>query len=63
MPLDSEDMKLLNPKIPEAALIPIEKKISHVKNDIERKMEQFKLKNIIVLVENDKPGEILGKSC
>ncbi len=23
-------------------------------------MEQFKLKNIIVLVENDKPGEILG---
>ena len=60
VPLDPEDMKLLNPKIPEAALIPIEKKIAHVKNDIERKMEQFKLKNIIVLVENDKPGEILG---
>lgn len=53
-------MKLLNPKIPDAALIPIKKKIAHVKNDIERKMEQFKLKNIIVLVENDKPGEILG---
>ena len=61
VPLDSEDMKLLNPKIPEAALIPIKKKITHVKNDIERKMEQFKLKNIIVLVENDKPGELLGK--
>jgi hypothetical protein len=60
VPLDSEDMKLLNPKIPEAALVPIEKKIAPVKNDIERKMEQFKLKNIIVLVENDKPGEILG---
>ena len=24
-------------------------------------MEQFNLKDIIVLVENDKPGEILGK--
>jgi hypothetical protein len=54
-------MKLLNPKIPEAALVPIKKKIIHVKNDIERKMEQFQLKNIIVLVENDKAGEILGK--
>ncbi len=28
---------------------------------LNRKMEQFNLKNIIVLVENDKPGEILGK--
>ena len=61
VPLDPEDMKLLNPKIPEAALIPIKKKIAHVKNDIERKMEQFNLKNIIVLVENDKPGKVLGK--
>jgi hypothetical protein len=61
VPLDPEDMKLLNPKIPEAALVPIKKKIAHVKSDIERKMEQFKLKDIIVLVENDKPGEILGK--
>ena len=61
VPLDPEDMKLLNPKIPDAALVPIKKKIIHVKNDIERKMEQFQLKNIIVLVENDKPGEILGK--
>jgi hypothetical protein len=61
VPLDPEDMKILNPKIPEAALIPIKKKIAHVKNDIERKMNQFNLKNVIVLVENDKPGEILGK--
>jgi hypothetical protein len=61
VPLDPEDMKILNPKIPEAALESIEKKIKHVKNDIERKMEQFNLKNIIVLVENDKPGEVLGK--
>ncbi len=61
VPLDPEDMKILNPKIPDTALKPIKKKITHVKNDIERKMEQFKVKTIIVLVENDKPGEILGK--
>lgn len=61
VPLNVEDMKILNPKIPENALKPIEKKIEHVKNDIERKMEQFNLESIIVLVENDKPGEILGK--
>lgn len=61
VPLNVEDMKILNPKIPKNALNPIEKKIEHVKNDIERKMEQFNLENIIVLVENDKPGEILGK--
>ncbi len=61
VPLDLEDMKILNPEIPDVALISIKKKIEHVKNDIERKMEQFNLKNIIVLVENDKPGEVLGK--
>ena len=61
VPLDHEDMKILNPEIPDAALLSIKKKIKHVKNDIERKMEQFNLKNIIVLVENDKPGEVLGK--
>jgi len=60
VPLDPEDMKLLNPKIPDSALVPVKKKIAHVKNDIERKMKQFKLKNIIVLVENDKAGEIVG---
>ena len=61
MPLDPEDMKILNPNIPETALEPIKKKIKHVQNDIERKMDQFNLKNIIVLVENDKPGKVLGK--
>ena len=40
---------------------PIKTKIQHVKNDIERKMEQFNLKNMVVLVENDKSGELLGK--
>ncbi len=61
VPLDPEDMKILNPKIPETALEPIKKKIKHVKNDIERKIKQFNLKSIIVLVEKDKPGEVLGK--
>ncbi len=61
VPLDPEDMKILNPKIPETALDPIKKKIKHVKNDINRKMDQFSLKDIIVIVENDKPGQILGK--
>ena len=61
VPLIPEDMKILNPKIPDAALEPIKTKIQHVKNDIERKMEQFNLKNMVVLVENDKSGELLGK--
>ena len=39
VPLKAEDMLLLNPNIPESALEPIKKKISHVKNDINRKME------------------------
>ena len=61
VPLDPEDMKILNPKIPETALDPIKKKIKHVKNDINRKMDQFGSKDIMVIVENDKPGQILGK--
>lgn len=61
VPLEAEDMRILNPKIPETALEPIKKKISHVKNDINRKMEQFDTQQILVVVENDKSGEILAK--
>ena len=61
VPLEAEDMRILNPKIPETALEPIKKKISHVKNDINRKMEQFDVQEILVVVENDKSGEILAK--
>ncbi len=61
VPLIPEDMQILNPKIPENALAPIKIKIQHVKNDIERKMEQFQLDNMVVLVEKDKSGELLGK--
>ncbi|AIS31788.1 DUF2100 domain-containing protein [Methanobacterium formicicum] len=61
VPLEAEDMRILNPKIPETALEPIKKKISHVKNDISRKMEQLGVQEILVVVENDKSGELLAK--
>lgn len=61
VPLEAEDMRLLNPKIPENALEPIKKKISHVKNDINRKMSDLDAKGILVVVENDKSGKILAK--
>jgi len=60
VPLEVEDMKILNPKIPEAALEGISKKIEHVKNDIERKVSSFNLEKILVIVENDKAGETLA---
>jgi hypothetical protein len=61
VPLVPEDMQILNPKMPESALGPIAKKIQHVKNDIDRKMNQFQLKHMAVLVESDKSGELLSK--
>lgn len=60
VPLEPGDMKVLNPKIPDAALTGISKKIEHVKNDITRKMDTFNLDKILVIVEADKAGEILG---
>lgn len=61
VPLEVEDMRILNPKIPENALEPIKKKISHVKNDIKRKMSDLEAENIMVVVEKDKSGKILAK--
>lgn len=61
VPLASDDMKLLNPHLPEAALKAINKKIEHVKNDISKKKEKLNLINIMVLAEDDLNGEILGK--
>jgi hypothetical protein len=61
VPLQLEDMKEMNPHIPESALEAIEKKIKHVKNDIKRKRDQFNVEHILVVVEKDKTGEILGK--
>jgi len=59
VPLTLDDMKILNPHLPEQALGSIEKKIGHVQNDIERKKEQFGLENTLVVAENDKAGKIL----
>ena len=61
VPLEVEDMKIINPKIPEAALGAISKKIEHVKNDINRKMNSFNLEKILVIIESDKASELLGK--
>lgn len=61
VPLEVGDMKILNPKIPEAALAGISKKIEHVKNDIQRKIDGLNLEKILVIVEADNAGEILGK--
>jgi len=61
VPLEIDDMKRLNPNLPDAALKSIEKKISHVKNDITRKKEQFNLENVLVIVEDDESGELLAE--
>ncbi|MCK9151505.1 DUF2100 domain-containing protein [Methanobacterium alcaliphilum] len=61
VPLEIDDMKKINPKIPEAALKGINKKIEHVKNDIQRKTEKLGLNEILVLVEADVNGEVLGE--
>ncbi|MDO8869165.1 MAG: DUF2100 domain-containing protein [Methanobacteriaceae archaeon] len=61
VPLEVSDMKEINPKIPEAALQGISKKIEHTKNDINRKIENMGLKKVLVIAEPDINGEILGK--
>ena len=61
VPLKASDMKKLNPKIPASALEGISKKIEHVKSDIERKINNLNLEKVLVVVENDKAGEILAK--
>ncbi|MDZ4172618.1 MAG: DUF2100 domain-containing protein [Methanobacteriaceae archaeon] len=61
VPLKAEDMKKINPKIPDTALNGISKKIEHVQNDIIRKMDKMNLKYVLVLAEPDLNGNILGK--
>lgn len=61
VPLNVGDMKIINPKIPDTALESIKKKIEHVKNDIKRKMDHLKLNEILVIVERDKAGKLLGE--
>jgi hypothetical protein len=61
VPLEIEDMKILNPKIPEKALEPVKKKIKRAKSDIERKKDLFKTDDILVIIENDPAGDMLAK--
>ncbi|MDD1764316.1 MAG: DUF2100 domain-containing protein [Methanobacteriaceae archaeon] len=61
VPLQIEDMRILNPKIPEKALEPIKIKIEHVKNDLDRKIQSFNPKKVLVVIEKDEAGKILAK--
>jgi hypothetical protein len=61
VPLQIEDMRILNPRIPEKALEPIKVKIEHVKNDLDRKIQSFNPKKVLVVIEKDKAGKILAE--
>lgn len=61
VPLDVEDMKEINPKIPEPALKGIKTKVQHIHNDINRKKQSLNPEKIIVLAEEDINGQLLGK--
>jgi len=61
VPLKIEDIKQINPKIPEPAIKGIEKKVEHIHNDIKRKIDSLNPEKIIVLAEEDLNGQLLGK--
>lgn len=61
MPLEIDDMKKINPKIPDAALNGISKKIEHIHNDINRKKDSINPEKIIVIAEKDINGELLAQ--
>lgn len=61
VPLKIEDIKQINPKIPEPAIKGIEKKVEHIHNDIKRKISSLNPEKIIVLAEDDLNGQLLGK--
>ncbi len=59
VPLTVDDMKEINPKIPDNALKGISKKIEHINNDIQRKINNKK--HVLVLAEPDINGKLLAK--
>jgi len=61
VPLNIEDMKELNPKIPEQAIKGIETKVEHIHNDINRKIKSLNPEKLIVLAEDDLNGQLLAK--
>jgi len=62
-PLSVEDMKKINPKIPEKTLESIKKKIEHTKDDIKRKIENMGIKKVIVLAEPNPTSKLIGKKA
>ncbi|AEF96967.1 DUF2100 domain-containing protein [Methanotorris igneus] len=56
--LDIEDMKTINPNIPEKALEGIKKKIEITKNNIAKRIEKTKPSKVVVVVE-DKADELI----
>ncbi|MFQ6051645.1 MAG: DUF2100 domain-containing protein [Candidatus Hydrothermarchaeota archaeon] len=52
-PLFIEDMRDLKPDLPETAIKSIEKKIQGVKREIESKIKELNIKEIIVLMEDE----------
>ena len=61
VPLNVDDMKKINPKIPETALSGIKTKVEHIHNDINRKIQSINPEKIIVLAEGDLNGQLIGK--
>jgi hypothetical protein len=61
VPLHIDDMKEINPKIPESALEGIKTKVKHIHNDITKKKKTLNPKKTIVLAEDDINGQLLGK--
>ncbi len=51
-PLFIEDMRALKPDLPDSAIKGIEKKIEGVKREIENKINEFSIEEIIVLMED-----------
>lgn len=61
VPLEAEDMLIINPKMPEKALKGIDTKIQHLKNDINKKIANLNPKKIFLISEDDLNGQLLKK--
>lgn len=60
-PLSIEDMKKINPRIPEKTLKNIKKRIEHTKDDIERKIKKMGIKKVIVLAEPNPTSKLIAE--
>ncbi|BDH78853.1 MAG TPA: DUF2100 domain-containing protein [Methanothermobacter sp.] len=62
-PLSVEDMKKINPRIPEKTLENIKKRIEHTKYDIERKIKKMGIKKVIVLAEPNPTSKLIAEKA